>query len=61
MEQRQSKSVAPTDEGKTIITNGSYEYNLYQAIPTDKGIEQAELMVNINSKKTKKDSSVLKT
>jgi phenylalanyl-tRNA synthetase alpha chain len=44
IEQHTSKSIAPTDEGKTLITDGSYEYNLYQAIPADKGIEQSELM-----------------
>jgi phenylalanyl-tRNA synthetase alpha chain len=49
IEQRQSKSIAPTDEGKTLIANGSYEYNLYQAVPVDKGIEQPELMKLPNS------------
>ncbi|CAF3707642.1 unnamed protein product [Rotaria sordida] len=44
MEQRTSRSIAPTDEGKTLIANGSYEYNLFQAVPSNKGIEQPELM-----------------
>lgn len=44
IEQRQQKSIVPTDEAKDIISNGSYEFNLYQSIPVDKGIGQAELM-----------------
>ncbi|CAF3151018.1 unnamed protein product [Rotaria socialis] len=44
MEQETSRSIAPTDEGKILIDNGSYEYNLFQAVPADKGIEQPELM-----------------
>ncbi|UJR28826.1 hypothetical protein I4U23_010050 [Adineta vaga] len=44
IEQRTSRSIAPSVEGKTLLTNGSYEYNLFQAIPADKGIEQPELM-----------------
>jgi hypothetical protein len=46
IDQRTSRSIAPTSEGKSIIVNGSYEYSLYQAIPSDGGIEQAELMVD---------------
>ncbi|CAF3772514.1 unnamed protein product [Rotaria magnacalcarata] len=48
MEQKTSRSIAPTDEGKILIVNGSYEYNLFQAVPVDKGIEQPELMVSVN-------------
>ncbi|CAF0827023.1 unnamed protein product [Didymodactylos carnosus] len=43
VEQQTSKFVAPTDEGKLIIENGSYEYRLYQAVP-DTGIEHEALM-----------------
>lgn len=32
-----------------MITNGSYEYKVYQAVPADKGIEQPELAVSIHS------------
>ncbi|CAF0732750.1 unnamed protein product [Adineta steineri] len=44
IEQHTNRSIAPSDEGKLLLQNGSYEYNLFQAIPADKGIEQPELM-----------------
>ena len=43
--QQTSRSIAPTGEGKSIISDGSYEFNLYRAVPVDKGVEQSELMV----------------
>lgn len=48
MEQRKSQSIEPTEEGKGILTNGSYEYNIAQAIPVDTGLPQAEVMVSIS-------------
>lgn len=38
-----------TDEGESILLNGSYEVNLYNAIPSD-GISQKELMALPNAK-----------
>lgn len=48
IEQQTSRSITPTTEGKSLISNGSYEYNLYQAVPVDSGIEQPQLMVRID-------------
>lgn len=44
-----SKSWELTDEGELFILNGSYEINLYNAIPSD-GIPQKELMSLPNAK-----------
>lgn len=33
-----------TDEGQFVIEHGSHEASVYNAIPVDKGISQAELM-----------------
>lgn len=38
-----------TDEGESVLVNGSYEVNLYNAIPSD-GIPQKELMAFPNAK-----------
>lgn len=38
-----------TDEGESVILNGSYEVNLYNAVPSD-GIPQKELMSIPNAK-----------
>lgn len=38
-----------TDEGELILSNGSYEVNLYNSIPSD-GISQKELMTFPNAK-----------
>ena len=46
LEQKTSRSIAPTAEGKSIIENGSYEFNLYQNVPVETGIAQPDLMVN---------------
>lgn len=32
-----------------MISNGSYEFKIYQAVPADTGIEQPELAVSIHS------------
>lgn len=39
-----------SDEGKQVAQNGSYEYNLYVAIP-DEGIAQTELMTKVPNAK----------
>lgn len=38
-----------TDEGESVVLNGSYEVNLYNAVPSD-GISQKELMSLPNAK-----------
>lgn len=38
-----------TDEGESVLLNGSYEVNLYNAVPSD-GIPQKELMSIPNAK-----------
>ncbi|CAF1230625.1 unnamed protein product [Adineta ricciae] len=43
-EQHTSRSIGLTDEAKGLLRDGSYEYNIFQAIPADKGIEQPQLM-----------------
>lgn len=50
LEQKTSRSIAPTAEGKSIIENGSYEFNLYQNVPVDTGIDQPSLMVKTKTK-----------
>jgi len=44
VEQVSRIDVKLTAEGQDMLNNGSYEYNLYKAIPAD-GILHTELMV----------------
>ncbi|XP_002128146.2 phenylalanine--tRNA ligase alpha subunit [Ciona intestinalis] len=50
VEPRNNKKWCVTDEGKLVIKNGSYEYNIYQAVPTE-GILQSELLQKVSNAK----------
>lgn len=43
-EQSTRKSWELTEEGKSVATNGSHEAFVYNAVPVDGGIPQADLM-----------------
>ena len=44
VKQENAKELRLTEEGEACVRNGSYEVNLFNAIP-DEGVSQASLMV----------------
>ena len=44
VKQENAKELRLTEEGEGCVRNGSYEVNLFNAIP-DEGVSQASLMV----------------